>query len=117
MTSKPLLLLVEDEEDSRETLKELLEIAGYQVRTAGDGRQALDAVAALGETSFVMLLDLFMPVMTGLEVIETLRGDGRLPATKIVITTSAPHHAPSGIPVCRKPIDLKLLLRAVSALA
>lgn len=115
--SKPLLLLVEDEEDSRETLKELLEIQGYEVRTAVDGRQALAEVATLGETSFVMLLDLFMPVMTGLEVIDALRVDGRLASTKIVITTSAPHHAPPGIPICPKPIDLKLLLRAVSALA
>ncbi len=115
MSSKPVLLLVEDEEDSRETLKELLELEGFEVRTAVDGRQALAAVDDLGDTTFVMLLDLFMPVMTGLEVIDALRTKGRLLSTKIVITTSAPHRAPPGIPVCGKPIDLKLLLRTVAA--
>jgi two-component system response regulator CpxR len=115
MNSKPVLLVVEDEEDSRESLKELLELEGYVVRTAADGRQALDEVDALGTTTFVMLLDLFMPVMTGLEVVEALRNDGRLVAMKIVITTSAPHRAPAGLPVCTKPLDFKQLLRVVAA--
>jgi CheY-like chemotaxis protein len=115
MSAKPVLLLVEDEEDSRETLRELLELEGYVVRTASDGRQALAEVDALGDTSFVMLLDLFMPVMTGLEVVEALRNDGRLVAMKIVITTSAPHRAPAGMTVCQKPIDFKQLLRVVAA--
>jgi CheY-like chemotaxis protein len=115
MSTKPTLLLVEDEEDSRESLKELLELEGYVVRTAADGQQALHEVDALGTTTFVMLLDLFMPVMTGLEVVESLRNDGRLHDMKIVITTSAPHRAPAGFPVCTKPLDLEQLLRVVAA--
>ena len=115
MSHKPILLLVEDEEDSREPLKELLELEGYDVRSASDGRQALEALDELSEMRFVMLLDLFMPVMTGLEVLETLRSDGRLSEMRIIVTTSAPHLAPSNLPICVKPIDFKLLLRAIAS--
>ncbi|MES1172017.1 MAG: response regulator [Bacteroidota bacterium] len=115
-TLKSTILLVEDEKDSRETLRELLEFEGYRVRTATNGREALDALTANGDEICIVLLDLFMPVMDGWQVVDQLRADGRLDSTKIVIITSAAHKAPSGMPVFQKPLDLEKVIGAVQRL-
>jgi PAS domain S-box-containing protein len=59
-------LLVEDEADVAETLKELLEREGYQVTLASDGREALTAVA--GDEYDILISDLRMPGMSGAEL-------------------------------------------------
>lgn len=115
MSDKPVLLVVEDEADSREVLKELLELQGYSVATATNGREALEQLDVLG-TGCVMLLDLSLPVMTGWQVIEQLRTEGRLASLRILITSSATHNAPAGVPVIGKPLDLPKLLRTIEAL-
>ena len=47
----------------------------------------------------VVLLDLFMPVMDGWQVVDALRREGRLGSVRVVIVTSAAHRAPPGVPV------------------
>jgi CheY-like chemotaxis protein len=54
--------------------------------------------------------------MDGWQVIAQLEADGRLPATKIVIITSAAHKAPAGLPVFEKPLDLDKVIGAVQQL-
>jgi len=110
------ILVVEDEEESREALRELLELEGFQVRTAGNGREALDALSTHGDSICIVLLDLFMPIMDGWQVIDTLRADGRLASTKVVIITSAAHRAPADLPVFEKPLDLDKVMNAVQRL-
>ena len=64
-----------------------------------------------------MLLDLFMPVMDGWQVIDQLRADGRLGEdATIVIITSAPYRAPAGLPVFEKPLDLDKVMHEVQRL-
>jgi two-component system chemotaxis response regulator CheY len=58
------ILLVEDDDLTRDALTTLLEVAGYQVTSAADGREALDRLSE-GEHPSVILLDLWMPVMDG----------------------------------------------------
>lgn len=58
-----LILVIEDEADSRETLAELLAIEGYRVITAEDGQSGLDLARA--DQPALILLDLHMPVMDG----------------------------------------------------
>jgi len=113
---KSTILVVEDEVDSRETLREILELEGYRVRTASNGREALETLTASGEQICVMLLDLFMPVMDGWQVIDELRASGRLARTKVVIITSAAYRAPAGIPVFEKPLDLDKVMNTVATL-
>ena len=114
--SRSIVLVVEDEKESRDTLRELLELEGYQVQTATNGQEALDALTARGAEICIVLLDLFMPVMDGWQVIDRLRADGRLAETKIVIITSAAHRAPAGIPVFEKPLDLDKVMGEVQRL-
>ena len=111
--SPSVVLIVEDEEESRETLRELLELEGLVVQTAANGREGLDAIAALGARLCVVLLDLFMPVMDGWQVVDALRREGRLGSVRVVIVTSAAHRAPPGVPVLEKPLDMARLMEAI----
>ena len=115
-SEKSTVLIVEDEVDSRESLRELLELEGYKVRTAVNGREALDTLAAVGDEICIMLLDLFMPVMDGWQVIEELKATGRLASTQIAVITSASHRAPAGVPVFQKPLDLDKVIKHVQRL-
>jgi CheY-like chemotaxis protein len=110
------VLLVEDEQESRETLRELLELEGFKVETAVNGREALEVLTRSGDDICIMLLDLFMPVMDGWQVIDQLRADGRLAKTQVVVITSAAHRAPPGIPVFEKPLDLEKVMSEVQRL-
>ena len=114
--SKSTILIVEDEEESRDTLRELLEFEGYKVETAVNGQEALARLDASGDEICIVLLDLFMPVMDGWQVIERLRANGRLDQTQIVIITSAPYRAPAGLPVFQKPLDLDKVMNTVQRL-
>lgn len=117
MTSdKSTILVVEDEAESRDSLRELFELEGYRVETAVNGREALDILTSRGEQICIVLLDLFMPVMDGWQVVDQLRADGRLASTKVVIITSAAHRAPAGLPVFEKPLDLDKVMTAVDNL-
>lgn len=113
---KSTILVVEDEMESRETLREILELEGYKVRTAVNGREALDTLTAIGDEICIVLLDLFMPVMDGWQVIDELKATGRLASTQIVVITSAAHRAPAGIPVFQKPLDLEKVMNKVNTL-
>jgi CheY-like chemotaxis protein len=106
-----IVLIVEDETESRETLRDLLELEGYTVETAPNGRAALEVMATLEPC--VVLLDLFMPVMDGWQVIDRLRTDGRLGKMNVLVMTSAAHRAPADLPVFEKPLNLEKLMRIV----
>lgn len=69
--SLPRVLIVDDNPDSSETLAMLLELYGHEVRTAGDGPQALDAGAAF--KPHAVLLDIGLPGMDGHEVARRMR--------------------------------------------
>ncbi len=66
------VLVVDDEEPVRETLRLFLTKAGYEVEVAVDGQQALQMVHMRSPPD-VILLDLVMPVMSGFEVLSALR--------------------------------------------
>jgi DNA-binding response OmpR family regulator len=77
---KPAILIVDDERDTRESLRIILEAAGYRVRTARDGGEGLRLQQA--DPADAVITDIFMPVTDGLEIIRELRS--RFPLTKII---------------------------------
>lgn len=71
MKSKGTILIVDDEEDIRFTLSELLKKDGYEVETASNGQEALEKIS---ETNFdAIFLDIRMPVMDGLTTLEKIK--------------------------------------------
>ena len=67
------LLVVEDDPDLRQILTDVLVSRGYRVRAAANGREALTVLDQTPQQSFVVLLDLMMPVMDGLQFLGELR--------------------------------------------
>jgi len=84
----PRLLVVDDIEDNRDLLVRRLRRIGYQdIETAGDGQQALDLIRA--RTFDTVLLDVMMPRVSGVAVLETMRAENRLEATPVIMISAA----------------------------
>jgi DNA-binding response OmpR family regulator len=71
------VLIVEDDADIADVLRRSLRNEGYEVRTSGDGNEALDIAA--GFTPDLVVLDLGLPGLDGVEVCRRLRADGDVP--------------------------------------
>src|SRR5690242_10127431 len=90
-TPRPIMV-VEDDEEIRETLVDLLHDHGYEAIGARDGRDALDTLAHAKELPCLIVLDLMMPVMDGKAFREAQLQDPSL--SKIpVLVISAYHDA------------------------
>jgi CheY-like chemotaxis protein len=66
------ILLVEDDADIRESVKEVLEDEGYTLAEAGNGREALEQLRTASALPDLILLDLMMPTMNGIEFQQEL---------------------------------------------
>ncbi|MCO4763564.1 MAG: response regulator transcription factor [Myxococcales bacterium] len=83
VTNEVLLLIVDDEPHIRDVVRFAAEKAGYRCAEVGDGEAALEAIAELKPD--LVVLDIKMPKMTGLEVCRTLRPQSTIP---IIFLTS-----------------------------
>ena len=92
MTSSVRVLVVEDDPSVRGLLQHLLESEGYLVSTAPDGVAGLAAAGAL--LPAVVVLDLMMPELSGLQVLEELRADEELADVPVVVVTGQADMAP-----------------------
>ncbi len=70
------ILVVDDEEAVRESLRRALQLEGYDVELASDGAEALDLLAAEPAQPDAIVLDVLMPRLDGLEVARELRREG-----------------------------------------
>jgi len=108
------ILVVDDERDVRESLGDLLRVAGYDVVTASSGIEALNYLKK--HKVSMMLVDMSMPGMTGEELLMRLEHDRRRPPA-LVITALAPWKVVGlvkhGVGYMRKPINTSLLLNMV----
>lgn len=86
MEDKIRVLVVDDEEVVRLGYRRVLSTDGFVVAAAGDGRTALEVMA--GDRFDVVLLDLRMPGMDGLEVLQAMKE--RWPQSEVVVVTGYP---------------------------
>ncbi len=84
--SSPLVLIVEDDEASRNLLKEALEKRGYETLEAADGFQGYKS--AVEQSPDLVLLDVMMPDMDGFKVCEKLRENPETGSIPIIFTTA-----------------------------
>jgi two-component system, chemotaxis family, chemotaxis protein CheY len=111
------ILLVEDDVDVREALVEALSDRGYAVDTAGDGLVALQVLRG-GKRPGVILLDLMMPRMDGVEFRTAQRADPKLADLPVVLLSADARmeekaRAMKVQDAIRKPIDLEQLYRVI----
>ncbi len=116
------VLVVDDDEDIRLTLRELLEDEKYDVWTAQNGQVALDLLRRAAHLPSLILLDLMMPVKDGFAFRTEQRADPKLAAVPVIVMSAAAdlraksarlgvaHH------LC-KPVDLDTLLAAIARFA
>ena len=80
------ILIVDDDSDSREMLAKFFVRAGFNVRTAPNGRQALIAVATA--VPDVVILDVMMPEMNGIEFLAVIRSYLRWSDIPVILLTA-----------------------------
>ena len=115
------ILVVDDEPDILEILSYNLSRAGYRVRTAENGRAGLEAARA--ETPDLIVLDIMMPEMDGVEVCRTLRAETQFDDTLITFLTARDEDYSQiaaldvgGDDYITKPIKPAVLLSRIKAL-
>lgn len=106
------VLVVEDEDDAREMMCEVVEMSGCSVIGAANGVEALRLLQTIRPC--LIVVDLMMPIMDGETLLKELKRSEAFASIPVVIATSAPHRAPRGTPVLPKPVDLKELWDYIS---
>jgi CheY-like chemotaxis protein len=118
------VLIVDDDEEIRALLHDMLTEEGFEVGTARDGQEALDLLQR--ESGWIILLDIMMPNVDGREVIRQLQANQHLRDQNRIALMSAGgrlaqerlHLAPDLVEVLLpKPFDLDDVLAVVSRLA
>ena len=111
----PRILLAEDDDSLRGFLARALERAGYEVTACADGEEA---VAVLDEVFDLLLTDIVMPGVDGIEVAR--QAAARQPGLRIMFITgfaavalTAKEQAPAGSKVLSKPIHLREIVAEV----
>lgn len=85
--NKRKLLIVEDEFVNREILKNIL-LDDYEICEAEDGESALEILKSNKNNFSLILLDLFLPKLSGLELLNIIEGDGKLNNIPVIVLTS-----------------------------
>jgi len=115
------ILLVEDNELNRDMLTRRLNRKGFEVRTAGDGQQALDEIAR--QMPDIVLLDMDLPVLNGWDTSAAIRADEAMADLPVIALTA---HAMTGDKqkaleagcndYATKPVDFPDLLEKINNL-
>jgi DNA-binding response OmpR family regulator len=113
------ILVVEDDRDSRQLLTDFLTLGGFEVQTAAHGAEALRLLDRT--VPDVILLDLMLPWVNGVEVLATLRQRAELARVPVLVTTGTATsdfdlRAFRPVKVMRKPLDLDALVAAIQGL-
>jgi CheY-like chemotaxis protein len=113
-----LVLVVDDDPDLRESLVELLGVEGYKAEAAANGAEALDFLHGRGKPC-IILLDLMMPVMSGVEFRQKQLEDPDLSGIPVVLLTAAHDGEQKAVELgaisyIPKPLELAPLFEALS---
>ena len=79
-------LIVEDDPDLVQIFAQALELSGFQTETVSDGEEAITLLRT--RTPKLVLLDLHLPGVSGQQVLQAIRADGRLDSTRVILATA-----------------------------
>jgi DNA-binding response OmpR family regulator len=109
----PLVVVIDDDDDIREAVKDAVERAGFETATAANGWDGLEILRSRASREpCIAILDLMMPVMDGLEMLWRIEAEG-LRVTVIVMTPFLDAQIPPGIVRLAKPVAGDTLVAAV----
>lgn len=114
MPKKPILI-VEDDRDIRENLKELLESENYSVALASNGAIALEMIRSGQVSPCLIFLDLMMPVMDGRKFLKEFHQEPEAQSIPVVILTADVEPVEGQVSaIIKKPVDLDAILEAIA---
>jgi chemosensory pili system protein ChpA (sensor histidine kinase/response regulator) len=114
------VLLVEDDADTREVVRMLLEEEGYSVVCAADGQEAVAYLASCEEIPCLVLLDLQMPRVGGVAVLRWMSGHPKAKGLPVAVMSARPETKGAAIAakfrehvisVLQKPFDIDQMLK------
>lgn len=114
MSCQRKVLIVDDDDDLRETLAETLAAEGYSSVPASNGSEAL-RILTDGIGPCVLLLDLMMPVMNGWELLDIIKKMPALASIPVVAITAGRQSAPLADRTLHKPLETDELLAVLSS--
>jgi CheY-like chemotaxis protein len=109
------IMVIEDDNETRNLLAQILELEGFQVVAFPNGAEALDYLTQ-SVPPCLIILDLYMPVMDGRQFRSAMLADPQLGSIPVVVVTAfepSSATALSALRVFRKPVDIKALLGVV----
>jgi CheY-like chemotaxis protein len=115
--SRPRVLVVDDARDMRELLREVLEVAGYEVESVGSGARAISLMRQ--RTPDLVISDLLMPGMTGFSLRARTLRDPALAKVPVIVLSAywgRPGETLEAMAVLAKPLNIDLLLATVERL-
>jgi CheY-like chemotaxis protein len=109
------VLIVDDDPDIRDSLREVLEDEGYEVASVANGREALDHLKASSPRPCVILLDLMMPVMDGWQFRKEQKQDPAIANIPLIVITATGKRPVliDADELVMKPLDLGRLFEAI----
>jgi CheY-like chemotaxis protein len=109
------ILIVEDDEDIRAAMAELLETEGFEVAVASNGQEGLEVLGQMRAPCLV-LLDLMMPVMNGEDFLRHVRKDPAMDSVPVIIVTASGRTPLPGTQgLLKKPFEISDLFATVAA--
>jgi CheY-like chemotaxis protein len=119
--SRRMVLLVEDDPDTRALLATVLEDAGWRVRQAANGVEALTILTEEEGRCALVLLDLMMPVMNGWDFRRKQKANPALAGIPVLLMSAGAHIASAGgdldaVGTVTKPVEIADLLAKVQPL-
>ena len=112
-----MILVVDDQEINRDLLCDILEGKNYELIYAENGKEALEQMRANIDELSIVLLDLRMPVMNGMEVLEIVRNDEQLRQIPIIVLTADKNAELQALQMgasdfITKPFDMREVIQA-----
>lgn len=107
------VMVVDDDRDIRDCVADALQMQGYAVRTATNGKDALEQLKAMDGEPCLVLLDMMMPVMDGAQFLHIVSETRQFAALPVVLVSGHAEGIPGVRRVVRKPVSLGLLLGMV----
>lgn len=114
--SSSYILVVDDDDDIRQTLREVLEDEGYRVLEAANGQEALTHLRQPAPVCMV-LLDLMMPIMDGWAFRQAQLSDPGIATVPVIAITASGRTEGTlpGVQILKKPLHVDTVLEAVAA--
>ena len=109
------ILVVEDDDDIRNAIVDLLETEGYCAESAINGKDALTKLSQIHKPCLV-LLDMMMPIMNGRQFLDEVMKDSNLAPIPVLIVSAVADktNTEGSVGFLKKPIDIDIVLDVVS---